>query len=81
MLEKTGNLRPVQELLGHESIMTMQRYVHPEIKGVAALVNERNSNNAKENLPHSGKQIQRKWPLSPLGIGCPTGIPIFYIYQ
>lgn len=56
--DKTGNFRLVQELLGHESIMTRQRYVHPEIKRVAVLVNERNSNNANLNLRHSGEQIQ-----------------------
>jgi integrase len=53
MLDKTGNLALVQKMLGHESITTTQRYLHPELKGIAELVNERNSKNANENLRHS----------------------------
>ena len=62
MLDKTGNLSLVQKMLGHESITTTQRYLHPELKDVAALVNQRNAENAKENLRHSlrhrGESIQ-----------------------
>jgi integrase/recombinase XerC len=53
MLDRTGNLALVQKMLGHESILTTQRYLHPELKDVAELVNRRNADNADENLWHS----------------------------
>ena len=62
MLDRTGNLALVQKMLGHESILTTQRYLHPELKDVAQLVNQRNADDADENLRHSlrhnGDQIQ-----------------------
>ena len=30
LLERTGNIKLVQEALGHESVTTTQRYVHPD---------------------------------------------------
>jgi len=53
MLDRTGNIVLVQKMLGHESVTTTQRYLHPELKGIAELVNQRNTEHADENLRHS----------------------------
>lgn len=61
MLDRTGNLILAQKLLGHESPTTTARYVHPELKGIAEVVNQRNNNNAdlvRHTLRHSGETIQ-----------------------
>lgn len=47
MLDRTGNLALVQKMMGHESILTTQRYLHPALKDVAQLVNERNAERAR----------------------------------
>ena len=47
MLDQTGNIVLVGRLLGHRSVTTTQRYLHPEMKGLAELVNARNSKRAE----------------------------------
>lgn len=48
MLDRTGNIILVGKLLGHRSVTTTQRYLHPEMKGLAELVNARNAIRAAE---------------------------------
>jgi integrase len=38
MLDKTGNIVLVEKMLGHRSVTTTQRYLHPELKEIANLV-------------------------------------------
>jgi hypothetical protein len=48
MLDRTGNIKLVGDLLGHASPVTTARYCHPSLKGVAAHVNQRNTTRAQE---------------------------------
>ena len=48
MLDRTGNIVLVGKMLGHRSVTTTQRYLHPEIKGMAEFVNERNARRAEQ---------------------------------
>lgn len=48
MLDRTGNIVLVGKMLGHRSITTTQRYLHPEMKDMAELVNARNTIRAAE---------------------------------
>jgi integrase/recombinase XerD len=50
MLDRTGNLKLVGDLLGHASLVTTARYLHPSLKGVAGLVNDRNMTRSAEVL-------------------------------
>jgi site-specific recombinase XerD len=61
LLDRTGNLILVQKVLGHESPSTTARYCHPELKGIAEVVNQRNTEHAetlRHSLRHSGARIQ-----------------------
>jgi len=42
MLDRTGNLKLVGDLLGHASPVTTARYLHPSLKAVAGIINDRN---------------------------------------
>jgi site-specific recombinase XerD len=48
MLDHTGNIVLVGKLLGHRSVTTTQRYLRPDMKGVAELVNARNAKRVAE---------------------------------
>ena len=56
MLDRTGSLILLQHLLGHESVTIIQRYVHPEAKGLAGMVNDRNA--PRHTLWHTEVAIQ-----------------------
>ncbi len=61
LLDRTGNLKLVMDVLGHESVTTTQKYLHPTLKDIAETVNARNSDNAanlRHSLRHSGGVIQ-----------------------
>lgn len=62
MLDKTGNIVLVGKMLGHRSVTTTQRYLHPELKDIANLVNERNRTNQdavlRHSLRHSSASVQ-----------------------
>jgi site-specific recombinase XerD len=42
LLDRTGNLKLVMDVLGHESVTTTQKYLHPALKNNAEIVNQRN---------------------------------------
>jgi integrase len=42
ILDRTGNLKLVGDLLGHASPVTTARYLHPSLKEIAGIVNDRN---------------------------------------
>jgi hypothetical protein len=50
MVDRTGNIKLVGDLLDHASPVTTARYLHPSLKGVAALVNDRNMTRQAEVL-------------------------------
>lgn len=48
LLDRTGNLKLVMDVLGHESVTTTQKYLHPSFKNIAHVVNERNRGRAAD---------------------------------
>ena len=43
LLDQTGNIKLVSDVLGHESVTTTQKYLHPALKNLAEIVNQRNA--------------------------------------
>jgi hypothetical protein len=50
MLDRKGNIKLVGDPLGHASPFITARYLHPSLKGVAALVNDRNMTRQAEGF-------------------------------
>lgn len=48
LLDSTGNIKLVAETIGHASVETTARYLHPSKKGLADHVNSRNTARAQE---------------------------------
>lgn len=48
LLDQTGNLMLVKNVLGHESVATTQKYLHPSMKNLAEIVNQRNAGRSAE---------------------------------
>ena len=48
LLDRTGNLKLVMDVLGHESVTTTQKYLHPALKNIAEVVNQRNKGREAE---------------------------------
>lgn len=48
LLDRTGNLMLVKDVLGHESVATTQKYLHPSMKNLAEIVNQRNAGRSAE---------------------------------
>ena len=50
MLDRTGTIVLVGKMMEHSSVTTTQRYLHPSMKGLAELVNERNAMRAQKGV-------------------------------
>ena len=61
LLDRTGNIKLVMDVLGHKSVTTTQKYLHPALKNIAETVNARNTDNVailRHSLRHSESVIQ-----------------------
>jgi integrase len=66
IMEQTGNIKLVQEVMGHENVTTTQRYLHPDKSKMADHINERNRDRARRaelaeqchTLRHSPEIVQ-----------------------
>jgi integrase len=58
IMERTGNVFLLQELMGHTDVKTLGRYQHPSIAAVSMVVNQRNLERGfPQKLPHSNFAI------------------------
>lgn len=48
LLDRTGNIKLVSDVLGHESVTTTQKYLRPALKSLAEIVNQRDAGRAAE---------------------------------
>ena len=48
LLDRTGNIKLVSEVLGHASVATTERYVHPSKRGLAGIVDQRKATRARK---------------------------------
>lgn len=53
LMDELGDLTKVGKALGHSTTRITERYVHPQLREMAALVNKRNVRRAEEALCHS----------------------------
>jgi integrase len=53
LMDQMGDLTKVGKVLGHSSTRITERYVHPQLKAVASLVNQRNDRRAEEAARHT----------------------------
>jgi integrase len=53
LMDQMGDLTKVGKVLGHSSTRITERYVHPQLKEMAELVNQRNIRRANEAVRHN----------------------------
>jgi integrase len=65
LLDRTGNIKLVSEVLGHASVLTTERYLHPSKRGLAEHINARNATRSRRGeiaachiLRHSAAMVQ-----------------------
>jgi site-specific recombinase XerC len=59
LLDQTGNIKLVSDVLGHESVVTTQKYLHPSMKNLARVANQRNKERTDEALNKNLRHIPR----------------------
>lgn len=67
LMDEMGDLTKVGKVLGHSSTRITERYVHPELKEMAEMVNQRNVRRADEAERHSLRHSRNEEPREPVG--------------